>query len=862
MNKKITLLSLLVICTANLFAQSFITDKKAAGSFIINDPQETSFLYVNATDYNLVQKAANFLQQDIESVTGKKLQVVNTIPVNAKNVVIIGSLDQSPVIKELIAQKKINVDKIKGKWEGYLIQTVANPMKGVANALVIAGSDRRGATYGVFELSRQMGVSPWYWWADVPVKKKTGVYVKANTLITDAPKVKYRGIFINDEAPAFSGWTKEKFGGVNHNVYEKMFELLLRLKANYLWPAMWGNAFNDDDTLNPVLANEYGIVMGTSHHEPMLRAQQEWKRYGKGKWDYDSNEVVLKEFWKKGIQNMRDHESIVTLAMRGDGDRPMTQGTATALLERIVKDQRQIIEDVTKKPASETPQLWALYKEVQDYYDKGMRVPDDVTLLLCDDNWGNVRKLPKLTDKPRKGGYGMYYHFDYVGGPRNYKWLNTNPIPKVWEQMHLAYEYGVRDIWIVNVGDLKPVEFPISFWTDYAWNPERIGPADLQKYTEQWAADQFGAKYAKEIADIVSKYSKYNGRRKPEMIDASTYSLVNYNEWSKVTADYNALYAKAEKLNKEIPAEYKDAYYQLVLHPVNACANLNDMYYYAALNKQAYTNKTANANVYADKVKELYIKDSLITIEYNSLNNGKWNHMMDQKHIGYRSWQEPRVQTMPLVKYVPADSIVKETVTPGATVSVSDNSAKNKIPASIKGNVFYENDGYVSIEGDHFTKAVNGNGVTWRVLPDHGRTGSAVTSAPVTANEQKPGGNSPHLEYDFYTNSNGDFTIQFYFSPLWNFNATPEGTQFAVSIDDAVPQILSFNNDDKANESGINYQWSGDNIAVKNSKHSISQPGKHTVKYWIVNSGIVLQKLVLDFGGVKQSYFGPPETKK
>ncbi len=275
------------------------------------------------------------------------------------------------------------------------MQTIDNPAKGIKQALVIAGSDKRGTAYGVFELSKQMGVSPWYWWADVPVKRKKEIYIKNGLYTSDSPKVKYRGIFINDEAPAFSGWAKEKFGGVNHLVYEKIFELMLRLKANYLWPAMWGNAFNDDDTLNPILARQYGIVMGTSHHEPMLRAQQEWKRYGKGKWDYDSNEVVLKDFWRKGIENMGSRESIVTVGMRGDGDMPMTEGTATALLERIVRDQRQIIEDVTHKPASETPQLWALYKEVQDYYDKGMSVPDDVTLLLCDDNWGNIRKLPK-----------------------------------------------------------------------------------------------------------------------------------------------------------------------------------------------------------------------------------------------------------------------------------------------------------------------------------------------------------------------------------------------------------------------------------------------------------------------------------
>jgi len=825
-------------------------DKASVFSFSIGD----AVIYVDPSDYAVVQKSAELLQNDIEMVTGKKPGLVHKLPVQTGNIIIIGSIEKSSAISELIKNRKINTTGIKNKWEAYQLQTISNPFAGYKNAIVISGSDRRGTAFGVFELSKQIGVSPWYWWADVPVKKKQTLYFKKAITISDAPKVKYRGIFINDESPGFSGWAKEKFGGINHQVYEKMFELILRLKANYLWPAMWGNAFNDDDTLSPVLADKYGIVMGTSHHEPMLRAQQEWKRYGKGKWDYDSNEAVLKDFWKKGIQNMGTHESIVTVGMRGDGDMPMTRGTATALLERIVKDQRAIIEDVTGKPASQTPQLWALYKEVQDYYDKGMKVPDDVTLLLCDDNWGNVRKLPKLTDKPRKGGYGMYYHFDYVGGPRNYKWLNTNPIPKIWEQMHLAYEYGVRDIWIVNVGDLKPLEFPISFWADYAWNPEKIGPADLYKYTEQWAAAQFGTKYSKDIADIISKYGKYNGRRKPEMVDANTYSLTNYNEWGKVVSDYNSIYAQAENINKEISAEYKDAYYQLVLHPVKACANLNEMYYNAALNKQAYTNKWAEANKYANRVKELYIKDSLITIEYNSLNNGKWNHMMDQKHIGYRSWQEPRMQTMPVVRYVPADSIKND------RPDIDELPVEAKLPANTTKNIFYELNEAVSIEADHFTQIVNGNGITWRVLPDHGRTGSAITSAPVIAKEQKPGATSPHVQYDFYTYSKGDFTVQAYLSPLWNFNATSEGTQFAISIDDAAPQIVSLNADDKANESGINYQWSADNIAIKNTKHTISTPGKHTLKYWMVNSGIVLQKLVIDFGGVKQSYLGPPET--
>ncbi|MEO8110090.1 MAG: glycosyl hydrolase 115 family protein, partial [Ginsengibacter sp.] len=406
-------ISLLFFFFQKSYSQNFITDKNEAGSFPIVSQYATS-IYTDKNDDWLTQKTASLFQEDIEKVTDKKPSIIHALSPSEKNIIVIGTIGQSSIIQQLIKAKKINADSLQGKWEAYQIKIIRHPFKGIDNALAIAGSDKRGAAYGVLELSRQMGVSPWYWWADVPVKKKKEIYVVKNIFEQERPLVKYRGIFINDEAPAFSGWTKEKFGGVNHLVYEKMFELLLRLKANYLWPAMWGNAFNDDDTLNPILANKWGIVMGTSHHEPMQRAQQEWKRYGEGQWNYDSNKVVLNSFWRKGIENMDHHESIVTIGMRGDGDKPMTEGTATGLLEKIVADQRKIIEDVTGKPASETPQDWALYKEVQDYYDKGMRVPDDVTLLLCDDNWGNIRRLPKLDEPKRKGGYGIYYHFDYV----------------------------------------------------------------------------------------------------------------------------------------------------------------------------------------------------------------------------------------------------------------------------------------------------------------------------------------------------------------------------------------------------------------------------------------------------------------
>jgi hypothetical protein len=850
--KRFYFLLAVIFITLTVNAQSFVTSKKEDAAFVIGSSQPV-FIYIDGKDDWLVNKAATLLQTDIEMVTGKKPVLVNELSSASKNLIIIGTINGSSIIKKLADQKKIDVGTIKGKWEAFQLQTLSKPFAGIDNALVITGSDKRGLAYGVFELSKQIGVSPWYWWADVPVKKKAETFVKKGVYKFNSPSVKYRGIFINDEAPAFSGWTKEKFGGVNHLVYEKMFELLLRLKGNYLWPAMWGNAFNDDDTLNPVLADKWGIVMGTSHHEPMLRAQQEWKRYGKGAWDYTKNDTVLRTFWRKGIENMGTHESIVTVGMRGDGDMPMTQGTATELLERIVADQRKILEEVTGKPASQTPQLWALYKEVQNYYDKGMRVPDDVTLLLCDDNWGNIRKLPKLTDKPRTGGYGIYYHFDYVGGPRNYKWLNTNNISRVWEQMHLAYEHGVDKIWIVNVGDLKPMETPISFFLDYAYNTKKWNEENITNFFTQWAGEQFGAAYAKEIGDVLRKYSQYSARRKPEMLDATTYSLSNYNEFDRVLNEWRQLRLKAEKINGSIPAEYKDAFFQLVLHPIQATENLHQLYYAVAMNKKYASQKNSLANQWADKAKQFYINDSLLSIKYNKeISNGKWSHMMDQTHIGYTNWQQPPANKMPAVEYVKQDSTAGSNLN---SVNIGMALTSNAINKKV-GNPFNEKDGYVSILAEHWTKAINSKNIQWKIIPDIGKEGSGVTTFPVTASSQL-NNISPHLEYEVYTTSKDSLKILSYFSPTLNFHTSPDGLQFAISIDNEAPRIVSLNKEDNGD---IMNNWVGNNTIIKTTKHFISQPGKHTIKYWMIDPGVILQKLVVDFGGVKPSYLGPQET--
>jgi hypothetical protein len=774
-------------------------------------------------DYVGVTRAINDLKNDFRKVT-------NDLPsASSKTTIIVGTIDKSSIINKLIHDGKIDKNELAGKNEKYLIQTIDNPTNDIQRALVIAGSNKRGTIYGIYELSAQIGVSPWYWWADVPVEHQENLYVKPGKYTAGEPAVKYRGIFINDEAPAFQGWCMEKFGGVNSKMYEHMFELILRLKGNFLWPAMWGNAFYDDDPHNGELANEMGIVIGTSHHEPLGRAHDEWRRYGKGEWNYNKNAKNLQDFWLEGMQRMKNYETIVTVGMRGDGDEPMSEESDIALLQKIVKDQREIITQVTGKKIEETPQVWALYKEVQDYYDKGMRVPDDVTLMLCDDNWGNVRKLPELNANLHKGGYGMYYHFDYVGGPRNYKWLNISQVQRIWEQMNLTYRYGVNKIWVVNVGDLKPMEYPISFFLDMAWNPDKFNTDNLLQHTEEWCAQQFGKEYAKESARIINLYTKYNRRVTPELLNENTYSLENYNEFEKVVDDYRNLVIDAMRLYNLIPNEYKDAFDQLVLFPANACSNLYEMYYAIAKNKYYAAKGDIQANYWADKAKECFDRDAKLTLHYNKdIANGKWPHMMDQVRIGYTDWQQPEKSIMPNVEYIMPTTIDKE-------------------------KVYAESDSYVSIEAENFTRKNNPSDIAWTVIPSLGKTLSGITTMPVTAN---PEAGETWLEYDVELNTTNKAKLIIFVSPTLNFNAN-KGLRYAVSIDGGEEQIVNIN----GHYRGELGEWQATSIIETSTIHHIDKIGKHTIRFRVLDPGIVLQKIMLDMGGLKPSYLGAPQSE-
>ena len=819
--------------------------RDAAGSLALVRAGQPAAVVVEAGADPALQHVGRSFAADLGRVAGRPAPLLAQLPRVARDVIVIGELGRSPLVDALLKSGKLRLDGLQGRWEAYRQVVVDQPFVGVDRALVIVGSDRRGAVFGAYDVSARMGVSPWQWWADVPVATQAQVFVTAGSR-GDEPGVKYRGIFINDEAPALSTWAQAKFGGTNSKMYAQVFELLLRLKANYLWPAMWPpRAFLADDPKNMVLADEMGIVMGTSHHEPMSRAHDEWQRAKGGAWDYTKNAPQLREFWRGGIQRMMGRpdgtafDTLVTVGMRGDGDEPMSEHTATTLLEGIVRDQRQIIADVTKQPAEKTPQMWALYKEVQDYYDAGLKVPDDVLLLFADDNWGQIRRLP-ARDATRPGGYGVYYHFDYVGAPRNYKWLNTHQIEKVWQQMNLAHEHGADALWIVNVGDIKPVEYPIHFFLDMAWAPKAMTPDALKAYPKAWAAATFGAAHAAEIAELVTRYGQYAARRKPELIDPGTFPLgdatvdaLDGGDFGRRVAEWDALEARVTQVKAGLRADQLDAYFQLVEHPVIALANLYRLYYAAAWNHKLAKAGDPRANVFADRTEAAFARDRAIRDQYHAIAGGKWDGMMLQTHIGYTNWQQPDKDIMPAVRRVAgtADaSVVQRQLAVG----------QRKAPA----------DGPV-IEATQFARTSSAKGLTWTAIPNLGHGEGAVVALP-QGRAATTVADDVRLEYDVDLAQPGTWTLQLHMLPTLDVRKTG-GVRVAVAIGDRPAQTLTLNLTPTPNAADTQEKQDWYSAVIGNGfalrADAVTLPaGRHVIRVWRLDDNAVLQKLVLQPG--------------
>ena len=800
-------------------AERFVSFQQ--GDLLINGNDKVE-IYMDANDCRGVSYAANALVKDIRNVSGSQA----TITSNRKATILVGTIGHSAAIDQLVKQKRINGNLLKGKREKFIITVVDNQ-------LVIAGSDRRGTIYGIYELSQQMGVSPWYDWADVPVEHHDSIFVNRGTYTDGEPAVRYRGIFLNDEAPCLTSWVKNTYGTGygDHRFYQRVFELVLRLRGNMMWPAMWGWAFYADDAENEKTADEMGVVMSTSHHEPMARNHQEYarNRKGWGPWNYQKNKANLQKFFREGIERMKGTEQIVTIGMRGDGDEAMSAEADTKLMSQIINDQRKIIADVTGRKASETPQVWALYKEVLDYYDKGMKVPDDVTLLLCDDNWGDVRRVPNAKERKHKGGWGLYYHVDYVGAPRNSKMLNVTPVQNPWEQLTLAYENGIDRLWILNVGDLKPMEYPISQFMDMAWNPHKYSVNNITRHTRDWCAQQFGESQADEAARILNLICKYNGRCTPEMLDKSTYSLEN-GEWQEVVNQYLQLEADALRQYNSLPASYHDAYRQIILFPIELMSNLHQMYFAQAQNHALYKQGNPKANVWADECERLFKRDSLICDVYNhKMSGGKWNGMMTQKHIGYKSWN---------------DDFEKDTCPELFRVSTKD------------GIIISENNGVVEIEAPYYSSKTDAAEAKWTEIPFMGKSVSAMTLMPYTKSVK-----GASITYKFKMNAlarqgasaatySKKVRIHIITKSTLDYQ-NKGGMTYGVSIDGAEPVIVNFNqnlNEKPENIYSIYYPTVATRIIDKviEVELPVTGDGIHTLTLTPNDPAIVFEKIVID----------------
>ncbi len=832
---------MMLLTAAQLWAaDAFVTFQQQTGARSLNG----ATIGYDDREPKAVQIAAANLQEDFRRVMG-------FIPAKAAQpTILIGTVGSNGRIDQWV--KSGLLKDLKGKREKFILTTIDGQV-------VIAGSDRRGTVYGIYELSRQMGVSPWYWWLDVPVEKRDYVGVLPGTYTDGEPAVEFRGLFLNDEAPCLTSWVKHTFGTNygDHRFYTKVFELILRLKGNMLWPAMWSWAFYADDPENSRTADDMGIIMGTSHHEPMARNHQEYarRRADWGPWNYQKNQQRLDQFFREGIERMRGTEDMVTIGMRGDGDEAMGDKTDTKLMERIVRNQRKIIKDVTKKPAEQTTQVWALYKEVQDYYDAGFRVPDDVIMLISDDNWGDIRRVPNAEERKHKGGWGIYYHVDYVGAPRNSKWLNVTQTQQMFEQLSLAYDHGIQRMWILNVGDLKPMEYPIQLFMDMAWNPKEYTLQNVTTHTRRFfetflsAAPLADSKFsdvggtiaaqsvAQEATDIYNRNCQYMARVTAEMLDATTYNLQT-GEWRRVADDYARLERRALRLLPLVPANARDAYYQSVLFPVQAMANVYDMYYAQAMNHALAANGNPDANCWADRVRDCFRRDSLLCYEYNKLMaGGKWDGMMTQKHIGYTIWNDD----------FPADKLP-------ATTRVAEGTPG--------GYTFTADKGYVAMEAEHYYSCQASDGTEWTTYPYYGRTRSAVALTPYT----QPVGNAS-LTYRFTLPKDAPQRVKVHVvvkSTLDFLNVG--GHKYTVSLDGSQPVTVNFNKtlvDRQPYMYSEFYPAVARRIVEKVVELPVGTSATHELTLQPRHPGIVFEKIVVDFGGYQpQHLFGEESPVK
>jgi len=957
---------------------SWVHDSYQSGDFKLAQGALLAPVYVAPEDFECVRLAGNLFADDVERVTGHKPEVVTDLTKLDSPTVIIGTLGQSPLIDKLVADGKLDAKQIKGRWESFIITTVANPLPSVSSALVVAGSDRRGTAYGVFEVSRGIGVSPWYWWADVTPDHKDSLYIASGTQKFGPPSVQYRGIFINDEDWGLIPWASKtldaKTGNIGPNTYAKICELLLRLKANTLWPAMHevSTAFNMNPD-NKVVADQYGIVMGSSHCEPLLRNNVgEWPKNNQAAYNFLTNPDGVTQYWAERLQTNGKYENLYTIGMRGIHDGPMqgpkgeTQIVDT--LQKIFAVQRDLISKYVNPDPTKVPQIFCAYKEVLDYYLHDMQVPPDVTVVFPDDNFGYIRYLPTPEQiAARPGGFGVYYHAEYLGAPMSYAWLDATPPALIWEEMSKAYAHDVQKFWMLNVGGLKPREVGIDFFLQMAWDIDKWNLKTLPDYLTSYAKEQFGPAHAQEIADMMAAYYRLGYQRKPEHLQwnlrgeparPSDFSYTDYgNEGQERYAAYENIRQGATRLENLLPASKKSAFYELISYPIQAAALANQSF--IASEMAANDLKQGNPQVakWAGAFNQFTAQLETATNYYNTdLAAGKWLGFMPddvlQKDRSYRDaalhlpagidqfqpaatpgigvmvegranpLQAGEAVSLPLfdpytagTRFVDVfntgNSSAKWSVKSSADwINLTGVQSQNAQPlnfkvavdwakapkgANVSGNIvitdgqstytvnvpvynpaelrperltgqFVESNGVVSILAQHFNNKSDKRGATWQVIPGLGRTGDAVGVFPTTAPSvdiARVATDAPVLEYKFYLFRAGDVTIHYNLIPTQPLKyGTP--LRFAVGVDDAPIEMVSITaGTGREIGAGTGRAWQENvlnNTTATTTKQTIAAAGSHTLKIYMIDPGVLLEKIVIDNGGLRPSYLGPPET--
>lgn len=807
------------------------------GDFKLVYAAQAADILISDDDFKVVGIAANDLAADVERVSNIKPKVRTNRDNTSKSIVIIGTLGKNSLIDDLIKRGKLNVMAIKNKWESFQVETVAYPLPGVESALVIAGSDRRGTAFGVYEMSQRIGVSPWVWWADVAADKRDSLIISRGKYASNEPSVKYRGIFLNDEDWGLQPWAAKTFepetGDIGPKTYAKIYELLLRLKANTLWPAMHEvtKPFNSLPA-NRQVADDYAIVMGSSHAEPMLRNNVgEWKS-NKDDYNFVTNQSGVTDYWEQRAKENGQFENIYTLGMRGIHDSaiqgPKTQAERIPLLEKIFAVQRGLLSKYVNPQAEKVAQIFCPYKEVLADYRAGLKVPDDVTIVFPDDNFGYIRQFPNADERKRKGGFGVYYHISYLGRPISYLWLNSTPPALIFEEMSKAYANGMRNLWILNVGDLKPAEIGIEFFMQMGYDAKKWNVGNIDQYLKTWAAREFGERDSDEIAGVMDKYYRLGFQRKPEHLqwfipgEKPRQSDLTESETLERLDAYADIRKRSEAIYAKTPPHKKDAFYELVLYPIRSAALANERFFGAEL---AETHKAERASYAREWAKRSIAADELIATDAKYFNevlaSGKWRYIMSPE---MKPGQWPSMRSTP-----PKPSL--------ADFERSNDGGKTKAIGPPSPN------GSISIEAEHFTGKIDRDGFGWQVIRGLGKSGDSVSVFPNMAKTFTDlATRSPSLEYKISVAQTEDFTAAFYLIPTQPETAGI-GLRIAYSIDGGSPQTIAIDKDTEVSSA----KWSLNVLNETTIGTSIIrlEKGEHVLRLFAVDTGVVVDKIVL-----------------